>query len=148
MLLARIQLAAGPEAGSTGYARVELRAENAAGAASAQRVVAYHPVPDPFRPGSATLAVAGPVPGTDAVLLAPCEPRVVLGMAHNTGPADRLLPPQAFHKSPHSVIGPGRAVELDPDQDAVDGEAELAVVIGSRASPVATLVSAPASERV
>ena len=53
-------------------------------------------------------------------------------MAHNTGPADRLLAPQAFHKSPHSVIGPGQQIELEPDQVAVDGEAELAVVIGSR----------------
>jgi len=54
-------------------------------------------------------------------------------MAHNTGEADRLLPPQAFHKSPHSVTGPGQAIELAAGQTAVDGEAELAVVIGSTA---------------
>jgi 2-keto-4-pentenoate hydratase/2-oxohepta-3-ene-1,7-dioic acid hydratase in catechol pathway len=124
MLLARIQLTTGQHLGATTYARVDRTADGS---------ISYHPVPDPFRPGPATPAVAGPVPGTDAVLLAPCEPRVVLGMAHNTGEADRLLPPQAFHKSPHSVTGPGQAIELAAGQTAVDGEAELAVVIGSTA---------------
>jgi len=123
MLVARIQLVSGPHRGTTTYARVERTTEN---------TVDYHPIPDPFRSGSAT-SVAGPVAGGDAVLLAPCEPRIVLGMAHNTGAADRLLPPQAFHKSPHSVTGPGQAIELEANQTAVDGEAELAVVIGSRA---------------
>jgi len=124
MLVARIQLTTGPHRGATTYARVQHTTHGS---------ISYHPVPDPFRPGPATPAVAGPVPGTDAVLLAPCEPRVVLGMAHNTGEADRLLPPQAFHKSPHSVTGQGRAIALNEGQTAVDGEAELAVVIGSRA---------------
>jgi 2-keto-4-pentenoate hydratase/2-oxohepta-3-ene-1,7-dioic acid hydratase in catechol pathway len=124
MLVARIQLTTGQHLGVTTYARVDRTTDGS---------ISYHPVPDPFRPGPATPAVAGPVPGTDAVLLAPCEPRVVIGMAHNTGPADRLLPPQAFHKSPHSVTGPGRAIALNEGQTAVDGEAELAVVIGSRA---------------
>src|SRR4029079_6816723 len=41
--------------------------------------------------------------------------------------------PQAFHKSPHSVIALGTAIQLEPGETAVDGEAELAVVIGSRA---------------
>ena len=140
MLVARIQLVAGPNRGVTTYARVER---------TANQTVSYHPMADPFRSGpesssqpgstplsqsgSAAALVAGPVPGTDAVLLAPCEPRVVLGMAHNTGAADRLLPPQAFHKSPHSVTGPGQPIALEADQAAVDGEAELAVVIGTRA---------------
>ena len=44
-----------------------------------------------------TLPLAG------ARLLAPADPRVVLGMAHNTGPADRLLPPQAFLKPSRTV---------------------------------------------
>ena len=70
--------------------------------------------PTPSSPARTSASVAGPVPGTDAELLAPCRPRVVLGMAHNTGPADRLLPPQAFHKSPHSVIGPGRPSTSSP----------------------------------
>lgn len=39
--------------------------------------------------------------------LAPSVPANVLGMAHNTGPSGRALPPQAFHKASTSVIGPG-----------------------------------------
>ena len=128
MLVARIQLVTGPHRGLTTYAEVEWTT----GRPITNETVRYHPMPDPFRSGSAT-PVAGPVPGTDAVLLAPCEPRVVLGMAHNTGAADRLLPPQAFHKSPHSVTGPGQPIALEAGQRAVDGEAELAVVIGTRA---------------
>jgi 2-keto-4-pentenoate hydratase/2-oxohepta-3-ene-1,7-dioic acid hydratase in catechol pathway len=125
MLVARIQLVAGPHRGLTTYAEVEVEK-------TTDQAVRYHPIPDPFRSGSAT-PVAGPVSVIDAVLLAPCEPRVVLGMAHNTGTADRLLPPQAFHKSPHSVTGPGQPIVLEAGQRTVDGEAELAVVIGSRA---------------
>ncbi len=124
MLVARIRLTDGPDRGSTSYARVDHDQDGN---------VSYQPIADPFRPGSATVQVAGPVPAAHAELLAPCEPRVVLGMAHNTGPADRLLAPQAFHKSPHSVIGPGRTIELEPEHTEVDGEAELAMVIGTRA---------------
>jgi 2-keto-4-pentenoate hydratase/2-oxohepta-3-ene-1,7-dioic acid hydratase in catechol pathway len=122
MLLARIRVTGGPHRGADTYARV---------VRSADGTVDYQPVPDPFEPGPAPI-VSGPVSGGDAELLAPCRPRVVIGMAHNTGSADRLLAPQAFHKSPHSVIGPGQHIELEPDQVAVDGEAELAVVIGRR----------------
>ena len=46
----------------------------------------------------------------DAALLAPVQPLVVLGMAHNTGPDDRAL--------------------IDPRRGRVVGEVELAVVIG------------------
>jgi len=135
MLIARIRLTAGPSSGTTTYARVSEFADG---------TVSYTPIVDPFEPGSAIPTVTGPVPGTDAELLAPCRPRMVLGMAHNTGPADRLLPPQAFHKSPHSVIGPGRPIDLEPGQIAVDGEAELAVVIGTRARNL-TEETAPAA---
>jgi 2-keto-4-pentenoate hydratase/2-oxohepta-3-ene-1,7-dioic acid hydratase in catechol pathway len=79
------------------------------------------------------IASTRPIPAENAILLAPCRPRVVLGMAHNTGPADRLLPPQAFHKSPPSVIAPGGAIELEAAHDTVDAEAEIAVVIGTSA---------------
>jgi 2-keto-4-pentenoate hydratase/2-oxohepta-3-ene-1,7-dioic acid hydratase in catechol pathway len=123
MLVARIQITNGPYRGRTTYATVETTTDQS---------VRYHPMSDPFRSGSGT-PVAGPVSESDAVPLAPCDPRVVIGMAHNTGPADRLLPPQAFHKSPHSVTGPGQPIALEPGQTAVDGEAELAVVIGTRA---------------
>lgn len=67
----------------------------------------------------------------DARLLAPVEPRTVVGMAHNTGPGDRLLPPQAFLKPARSVIGPGDPVPVSAEVGLVHAEAELAVVIGS-----------------
>jgi 2-keto-4-pentenoate hydratase/2-oxohepta-3-ene-1,7-dioic acid hydratase in catechol pathway len=65
--------------------------------------------------------------------LAPSVPANVLGMAHNTGDAGRDLPPQAFHKAATSVVGPGDAIELRPGVGHVDPEAELTIVVGSRA---------------
>ncbi|MEU6133454.1 fumarylacetoacetate hydrolase family protein [Nocardioides sp. NPDC047086] len=70
----------------------------------------------------------------EARLLAPVEPRTVVGMAHNTGPGDRLLPPQAFLKPARSVIGPGDPVPVSADLGLVHAEAELAVVIGGSGS--------------
>ena len=67
------------------------------------------------------------------MFLAPSVPANVLGMAHNTGQSGRELPPQAFHKAATSVIGPGDAIELAPGMRRVDPEAELAIVIGTRA---------------
>lgn len=126
MLVGRIEVTVGPLRGRRTHAEVELDANGAA-----ER---YLPINDPFDPGAAGLPpLAGPVQADRAVLLAPCTPRVVLGMAHNTGPADRLLPPQAFHKSPHSVIGPGHPIELEPGHNSVDAEAEIAIVIGTPA---------------
>ena len=69
-----------------------------------------------------------PVDG--ARLLAPVEPRVVLGMAHNSGPDDRLLPPQAFMKSARTVVGPGDPIHLDPGVGRVVVEGELVAVVG------------------
>ncbi|MET4095048.1 fumarylacetoacetate hydrolase family protein [Arthrobacter sp. UYCu712] len=65
--------------------------------------------------------------------LAPSAPANVLGMAHNTGQAGRNLPPQAFHKAATSVVGPGEAIQLGPRVGHVDPEAELTIVVGSRA---------------
>jgi 2-keto-4-pentenoate hydratase/2-oxohepta-3-ene-1,7-dioic acid hydratase in catechol pathway len=65
--------------------------------------------------------------------LAPSVPANVLGMAHNSGQSGRDLPPQAFHKAATSVIGPGDAIELAPGMRRVDPEAELAIVIGTKA---------------
>ncbi len=73
------------------------------------------------------------VPLAGARLLAPADPRVVLGMAHNTGPADRLLPPQAFLKPSRTVVGPGAPIPLPDGIGHVDAEGELAVVIGTTA---------------
>lgn len=68
-----------------------------------------------------------PVQG--ATLLAPTQPLVVLGMAHNSGPEDRKLPPQAFSKSARSVVGPGAPVELDPTLGQINIEGELVVIM-------------------
>src|SRR6478735_6275451 len=95
----------------------------------------------PF-PGSAANAGSLPRGGWEAgatveeasfTFLAPCVPANVLGMAHNTGAAGRGLPPQAFHKAATSVVGPGDAVELRAGVGRVEPEAELTLVIGSRA---------------
>ncbi len=79
---------------------------------------------------------------SDAALLAPVEPLVVLGMAHNTGPDDRALPPQAFLKSTRSVVGPGASIVVDPRRGRVVGEVELAAVIGRTCRDV-TAAEAP-----
>jgi 2-keto-4-pentenoate hydratase/2-oxohepta-3-ene-1,7-dioic acid hydratase in catechol pathway len=90
-------------------------------------------VEDPFSTGR-TSPSRGPRLALDAVrLLAPVEPRTVVGMAHNTGAADRELPPQAFLKPARSVIGPGETVGVPPGVGRVDAEGELAVVLGSTA---------------
>lgn len=98
-------------------------------------------VDSPF-PGSLANAGSSPRTGWENgdtadestfTFLAPSAPANVLGMAHNTGPAGRALPPQAFHKAATSVVGPGDAIELGPDVGHVDPEAELTVVVGSRA---------------
>ncbi|PPG53518.1 fumarylacetoacetate hydrolase [Rathayibacter sp. AY2B3] len=72
-----------------------------------------------------------PVEG--AHLLAPVEPRVILGMAHNGSAADRQLPPQAFHKTAHTLAGPGDPIVLDEGIGPVVVEGELALVIGRTA---------------
>jgi 2-keto-4-pentenoate hydratase/2-oxohepta-3-ene-1,7-dioic acid hydratase in catechol pathway len=64
--------------------------------------------------------------------LPPVEPRVVLGMAHNSGPSDRSLPPQAFFKSPRTIVGEGEPIVVDAGIGPVSIEGELAIVIGRR----------------
>lgn len=93
----------------------------------------YRLIEDPFRTGAHAIR---PLPGTvlpadDVRLLPPVTPRTVVGMAHNTGPADRLLAPEAFLKPARSVIGAGDPIELPDRIGRVDGEAELAAVIGA-----------------
>jgi len=80
-----------------------------------------------------TTPTGPPVPLAEVRLLAPVVPRVVVGMAHNTGAADRLRPPSAFFKPAGSVIGPHDAIEVPGGVGRVDAEAELAAVIGRRA---------------
>jgi 2-keto-4-pentenoate hydratase/2-oxohepta-3-ene-1,7-dioic acid hydratase in catechol pathway len=95
-------------------------------------------IEDPFATGAGAHRFPAPpaaeaprlVDPADARLLAPCAPRTVVGMAHNTGTADRELAPQAFLKPARSVIGPDEAILIPNGIGRVDGEAELAVVIG------------------
>lgn len=70
------------------------------------------------------------VPLSEAQLAAPVEPRIVLGMLHNSGEADRALPPQAFAKSSRTVVGPGEPIWLEANKGRVVGETELALVVG------------------
>lgn len=72
-------------------------------------------------------------PVADARLLAPVEPRIVLGLAHNGSAADRALAPQAFQKSARTVCGPGDPIVLDRGIGVVNVEGELTVVIGRTA---------------
>lgn len=93
----------------------------------------YRLIEDPFGTGPDDLRPR-PVArlAADTVrLLPPVVPRTVVGMAHNCGPADRVLPPEAFHKPARSVIGPDETIVIPPGIGRVDGEAELAAVIGS-----------------
>lgn len=85
------------------------------------------------------------VPPGQARLLAPVAPRTVVGIAHNTGPADRQLPPQAFLKPATTVTGPGAPIPLPTGIGRVDAEAELAVVIGRTAT---RLTMANAAEHI
>ncbi len=68
-------------------------------------------------------------PQSTTVLLSPVEPRVVLGMSHNSGPADRARPPQAFMKSARTVVGPGDVVHVEPRRGEVRIEGELTLVV-------------------
>jgi 2-keto-4-pentenoate hydratase/2-oxohepta-3-ene-1,7-dioic acid hydratase in catechol pathway len=76
------------------------------------------------------------VPAAGARLLAPVEPRTVVGMARNTGPEDRALPPRAFLKAARTVVGPGAALRLPDDAGRTVAEGELALVIGRDTSGV------------
>lgn len=71
-------------------------------------------------------------PMGQATFLPPVEPRLVLGMAHNSGPGDRKRPPQAFFKSPHTVVGEQQPIVIDQGIGRVAIEGEVAIVIGRR----------------
>jgi 2-keto-4-pentenoate hydratase/2-oxohepta-3-ene-1,7-dioic acid hydratase in catechol pathway len=81
---------------------------------------------DPVRTGEV-------LPYAGAQLLAPATPLNLVGMAHNTGAADRELAPQAFLKPARALAGPGATIEVPTGIGRVDAEAELAVVIGRTA---------------
>ena len=85
-------------------------------------------------------ADAGPGVPLESVRLRPPLPKPgnIVAMAVNymeDGTRDAPAPINAFHKSPNAVIGPGDTMIL-PDVPATifEGEAEMALVIGKRAS--------------
>jgi 2,4-didehydro-3-deoxy-L-rhamnonate hydrolase len=95
--------------------------------------------------GTQSVATGAPRPLAELRLLAPV-PRpgkiVCVGLnyrdhANETGqpiPSEPVL----FSKYANSVVGPGADVVVPPDAEKIDYEAELAVVIGRRASGVPT----------
>ena len=89
------------------------------------------------------LAARGAPPLPMAPLLAPFIPGKILGVGRNYadhakevgGPAPTA--PRIFLKPSSSVVGPGAAVRIPAAVSKPDWEAELAVVIGTRAENVA-----------
>ncbi|QHC61394.1 DUF2437 domain-containing protein [Rathayibacter festucae] len=96
-----------------------------------ERDGAWRAIDDPF--AAAPRETGGSWPLDGARLLAPVLPRVILGMAHNASASDRSRPPQAFHKTAHTLAGPGDAIVLDEGIGPIDAEGELALVIGRTA---------------
>ncbi len=86
----------------------------------------------------------GPVVGSveEVRLLAPVTPGKILCLgrnyaAHAAERGEQVPPePLVFLKPPTTVIGPGDAIELLEENGRVDHEAELALIIGRRASRV------------
>jgi hypothetical protein len=87
----------------------------------------WREVADPFAAELAYTGTDHPVGGVR--LLAPVQPTVVVGMAHNGSPAERTRPPQAFLKSARTVTDPDTPVVLNDHLGQVHVETELAVVI-------------------
>ena len=77
-------------------------------------------------------------------LLAPVQPTVVIGMAHNGSPAERTRPPQAFLKSARTVTDPDTPIVLNDHLGQVNIETELAIVI-RRTSRNLTAADIPAA---
>ena len=95
---------------------------------------------DDLRDALQQAADAGPGVPLESVRLRPPLPKPgnIVAMAVNymeDGTRDAPAPINAFHKSPNAVIGPGDTMIL-PDVPATifEGEAEMALVIGKRAS--------------
>jgi 2-keto-4-pentenoate hydratase/2-oxohepta-3-ene-1,7-dioic acid hydratase in catechol pathway len=95
-----------------------------------------------YRPKIEAAAAAGsPKPLASVRLRAPLpKPTNIDCMAVNymeDGTRDAPAPINAFHKSPGAIIGPGETMVLpDAPASVFEGEAEVAVVIGKRASNV------------
>lgn len=88
-------------------------------------------VEEPF---ATDLSLTGEVvPRDGAHLLAPVEPVLVVGIAHNKALRDHALPMQAWLKSPREVVGPSAPIVRMRDIGQVNVEGELAVVMAREA---------------
>lgn len=113
MRIARIQTAAGPQ-----------HAVESDGT--------WHHIIDPFE--ETLRYTGGATTHSEATFLAPVTPAVVLGIGHNRTLNDHPLPIQAWHKSVHTVAGPGDTITAVRGKGTVNAEGELAVVIGRTAA--------------
>ncbi|MEO5316239.1 fumarylacetoacetate hydrolase family protein [Pseudarthrobacter sp. CC12] len=113
MRIARLQTAAGPQ-----YA-----VEGDGG---------WDHIVDPFE--ESLRYTGGATTHNEAIFLAPVRPAVVLGIGHNRTLNDHPLPIQAWHKSVHTIAGPGDAITAVRGQGTVNAEGELAVVMGRTAA--------------
>ena len=77
-------------------------------------------------------------------LLAPVQPTVVIGMAHNGSPAERTRPPQAFLKSARTLTDPDTPIVMNDHLGQIHIETELAVVM-RRTSRNLTAADIPAA---
>jgi len=107
------------------------------GTPDARLVPVVGPIPGPLTPTEKPS-----VPLADVQLLAPVTPSKVVGIGTNyrahAAEMGRAIPPvpKVFLKPATAVIGPGQAIEVPPVTTRVDHEAELAVVIGKKATRV------------
>ena len=87
----------------------------------------WHSIVDMF---SDTLEFTGESFGADEVrFVAPVQPQLILGMAHNGTPDQINNPPQAFQKSTHTAVGPGDPIFKDSNLGRLEVECELTAVI-------------------
>ena len=99
-----------------------------------------HPIEDPF--GTA-IEKGSPIPCGDLTLLAPVEPRKIIGIGRNYADHARELgnevpaSPLIFLKPGTAVIGPRDVIVRPAASSRVDFEGELAIVIGRRCRDVA-----------
>jgi 2-keto-4-pentenoate hydratase/2-oxohepta-3-ene-1,7-dioic acid hydratase in catechol pathway len=94
----------------------------------------------PWHGGRRTGEVTG---FTQTDLLCPVQPSKIVCVGRNYAAHARELgqavpsEPLLFLKAPSALLGPGGAIRLPPESARVEHEAELAVVIGTRAKNVA-----------
>lgn len=86
------------------------------------------PIEDPFAAFAAGRRPEDTGPSLTGEVMAPCDPRVVVGIAQN-GPA-HPSPVQAWLKSPHTIVAHDTVVHLRRDAGGTVAEGEIAVVIG------------------